>query len=181
MKNAMKVLPALITGLLITACVEGEQKQEVKMDTKEEVKKQKEETVEYADAEFKDGMVESAFQYYLQLKMALINSDAKGAGKAAANLEEDLTDEHQELRELAISISESDDIEQQREQFSKLTASLEPIFRESITNGAIYKQYCPMAFNNKGAYWLSETKEIKNPYFGDKMLKCGSTKETITK
>jgi hypothetical protein len=30
-----------------------------------------------------------------------------------------------------------------------------------------------MAFNNKGAYWISSSKDILNPYFGDKMLKCG--------
>jgi Cu(I)/Ag(I) efflux system membrane fusion protein len=34
-----------------------------------------------------------------------------------------------------------------------------------------------MAFDNKGAYWLSETKEIRNPYFGDKMMTCGEVKK----
>jgi hypothetical protein len=43
----------------------------------------------------------------------------------------------------------------------------------ALAAGTIYKQYCPMAFSNTGAYWLSESKEIRNPYFGDKMLKCG--------
>jgi len=41
----------------------------------------------------------------------------------------------------------------------------------------IYLAYCPMANNNEGGYWLSDEKEIRNPYFGDKMLKCGSVKE----
>jgi Cu(I)/Ag(I) efflux system membrane fusion protein len=36
-----------------------------------------------------------------------------------------------------------------------------------------------MAFDNKGAYWLSETEEIRNPYFGDVMLGCGETKEIL--
>jgi hypothetical protein len=36
-----------------------------------------------------------------------------------------------------------------------------------------------MANNNKGALWLSEVKEIKNPYFGSKMLTCGSVKKQI--
>ncbi len=43
----------------------------------------------------------------------------------------------------------------------------------------IYLQHCPMADNDKGADWLSTEKEIRNPYFGDMMLKCGETKETI--
>ena len=36
-----------------------------------------------------------------------------------------------------------------------------------------------MAGNDKGAYWLSKESKIKNPYFGDEMLTCGSVKETI--
>ncbi len=40
----------------------------------------------------------------------------------------------------------------------------------------LYLQFCPMAFNNKGAFWISSEKEIRNPYFGDKMLKCGEIK-----
>lgn len=43
----------------------------------------------------------------------------------------------------------------------------------------LYLQFCPMAFNNEGAYWLSDKKEIRNPYFGDMMLKCGEVKRTI--
>ena len=31
----------------------------------------------------------------------------------------------------------------------------------------------------KGAIWLSETKEIKNPYLGGKMLTCGEVQEEI--
>ena len=42
-----------------------------------------------------------------------------------------------------------------------------------------YRQFCPMALGNKGAYWLSDKKPIRNPYFGDAMLTCGETKETL--
>jgi len=41
----------------------------------------------------------------------------------------------------------------------------------------LYHDHCPMYDNNKGAMWLSETREIRNPYFGDKMMTCGSVKE----
>ena len=40
----------------------------------------------------------------------------------------------------------------------------------------VYHQFCPMAFNDAGAYWLSGTADIKNPYFGKKMLTCGEVK-----
>ncbi len=39
--------------------------------------------------------------------------------------------------------------------------------------------FCPMVDNNKGAYWLSLSETIYNPYFGSKMLKCGSVKTII--
>jgi Cu(I)/Ag(I) efflux system membrane fusion protein len=42
-----------------------------------------------------------------------------------------------------------------------------------------YYQYCPMANRDKGAYWFSETDEIRNPYFGEDMLGCGETRETL--
>lgn len=43
----------------------------------------------------------------------------------------------------------------------------------------LYLQYCPMANNDQGANWLSSYSEIRNPYFGDMMLKCGETQDTI--
>jgi Cu(I)/Ag(I) efflux system membrane fusion protein len=44
---------------------------------------------------------------------------------------------------------------------------------------AIYHQYCPMAFNDAGGYWLSSSSDIKNPYYGKKMLTCGEVKDTL--
>jgi Cu(I)/Ag(I) efflux system membrane fusion protein len=38
----------------------------------------------------------------------------------------------------------------------------------------IFVQKCPMANNNKGAFWLSINKEIRNPYYGEQMMTCGS-------
>jgi hypothetical protein len=49
----------------------------------------------------------------------------------------------------------------------------------ALKNNTIYRQYCPMALNDKGAYWLSNSAEIRNPYFGKKMLECGEVVETI--
>ncbi len=63
------------------------------------------------------------------------------------------------------------------EDLSKLMYELVTTFGASET---VYKQYCPMALNDKGAYWLSVNKEINNPYFGDKMLECGEVQEVLT-
>ena len=48
-----------------------------------------------------------------------------------------------------------------------------------VVNETIYYQFCPMARNGAGAYWLSAVKEIKNPYYGEAMLTCGENKEVI--
>jgi len=45
--------------------------------------------------------------------------------------------------------------------------------------GKVYQQFCPMAFDNAGANWLSANPDIRNPYFGDKMLECGEVKDSI--
>lgn len=176
-KNFIAIMVLLVMG----ACAGGEQERSVEIDTPQEIKEEKKKIPEYADASFKDGMVESAFQYYLKIQQALVQSDDQAVRNAAENLAEDFTEKHQELKDLAHKMSETESLEEQRKDFEKLTTTLEPILRNSIVSGEIYKQYCPMAFNDKGAYWISETKEIRNPYFGEKMLKCGSTKDTITK
>lgn len=49
----------------------------------------------------------------------------------------------------------------------------------ALKDNTIYIQYCPMALNDKGAHWLSSSAEIRNPYFGKKMLECGEVLETI--
>lgn len=46
--------------------------------------------------------------------------------------------------------------------------------------GKVFQQFCPMAFDNTGANWLSANPEIRNPYFGDKMLECGEVKDSIS-
>jgi Cu(I)/Ag(I) efflux system membrane fusion protein len=46
-------------------------------------------------------------------------------------------------------------------------------------NQQIYRIHCPMAFNNKGADWLQADKEVRNPYFGASMLKCGEVVKTM--
>ncbi|MNG29248.1 hypothetical protein D3C84_1146450 [compost metagenome] len=51
--------------------------------------------------------------------------------------------------------------------------------KAGMADAELYVHYCPMAFDNKGAVWISTTKEVRNPYFGEKMLKCGEVKETI--
>lgn len=62
--------------------------------------------------------------------------------------------------------------------------SLSDVFYNFLKQGGTrnieaYRQYCPMAMNEQGAYWLSASPEIENPYFGEKMLTCGELVDTI--
>ena len=84
------------------------------------------------------------------------------------------------MEKASTGIQNENDIEKQRALFSDLTNALHDSFKMYTVNGLhAYYQYCPMAFDNKGAYWISREEEIRNPYFGEQMLTCGETKETL--
>ena len=77
-------------------------------------------------------------------------------------------------------VAATSNIEEQRNAFARLSNEMLTLVKNGkLSMGNIYMDYCPMANNNEGAYWLSNEKQIKNPYFGDAMMKCGSVKETI--
>ena len=134
--------------------------------------------------------------HYLSLKDALVASNTSLAGQSAEKflmaLEKvDMSlligDAHlywmeklEPLKAHGNGIRESEDIEEQRKQFSFLTNTLVASLTAFGTGGnTLYLQHCPMAFNNEGADWLSREEAIQNPYFGDKMLTCGSVKEAF--
>lgn len=102
---------------------------------------------------------------------------AQAAGEAKTFISEQVT----MINQHADQIASSGDIEAQRAQLDMLSSSLFSLIKATGANTeTAYYQYCPMANNEKGAYWISENKEIRNPYFGDKMLKCGENKETLS-
>ncbi len=70
--------------------------------------------------------------------------------------------------------------EQQRVAFGHISNAIYSLLKAvEVKNAGAYKQYCPMAFNDKGAYWLSDEEDIKNPYFGKKMLTCGEVTDSL--
>ena len=133
-------------------------------------------------AVFKNSSVAKAFDQYIVLKTTLVNSNQERAALAADVLMTyfaNLGVEEQALM-LVQGIKESESLEEQRKHFTDLTEQMELIMADGITEGTVYKQFCPMANNNKGAYWLSNSEEVYNPYFGDVMLHCGKVTEEIT-
>ncbi|MFK8103487.1 MAG: DUF3347 domain-containing protein [Saprospiraceae bacterium] len=83
------------------------------------------------------------------------------------------------LKENATNITTSAAVEAQREAFGliseSLIVSLDAFGQEG---GTLYVQHCPMAFDNEGGDWLAKEEAIQNPYFGDKMMRCGVVKKT---
>lgn len=129
---------------------------------------------------FKDKKVGAAYDQYIRLKDAFVASNADEAKKAAVDLQKLLgsLNNGKKAAEEAAKIESSSDIKEQRKAFGALSDEVSTLVKnEKLSGGIIYLEYCPMA--NGGSYWLSNEKEIKNPYFGDRMLKCGSVKETI--
>lgn len=140
--------------------------------------------------------IKSITDNYLQIKNSLTNGKAAEAGEAAnkmlaamKGLDKSLLSADQKkvydqqegnLKTSAEHITKSTgDIEHQREMFSTLSESLYTVVKAFGGGKTLYHDHCPMAKDGKGAMWLSETKEIKNPYFGDKMMECGSVEEEI--
>ena len=71
-------------------------------------------------------------------------------------------------------------IEEKRKSFQMISDNMYDLVRTvRFDRQIVYHQFCPMAFNDAGAYWLSASPDIKNPYFGKKMLTCGETKDSI--
>ena len=78
------------------------------------------------------------------------------------------------------AIRNGSDLEKQRTAYAQFENGLyRSVKAYTIGEKPIYRQYCPMALNSKGSYWLSDKKPIRNPYFGDQMLTCGETKEAL--
>lgn len=116
---------------------------------------------------------------YFEVKDALVNDDAAKAKTAATALAASTGNYANALNEYILAIGETDDIEAQREAFEALSISVYDLAKEGGAGLTVYKQYCPMAFDDKGAFWLSSEKQVLNPYFGASMLRCGSVQETI--
>lgn len=126
---------------------------------------------------------------YLPLKDALVKTDAQAAKKQAIALAEvaktaasDIIISVQvlEIEKAAIALSETEDVEKQRLAFSTISHAAYNIAKMTgVMKGKLFQQFCPMAFNDKGDFWLSGEKQVMNPYFGDKMLHCGKVMEEL--
>lgn len=140
--------------------------------------------------------VNGILHIYLHIKNALVNNDDKAAASAGNEMVKVLNDfdnsilrddEREQFEDIADDMKENAEhiganagnIRHQREHFDMLSKDMYDLVKKFAAGEKIYVDYCPMYNDNKGATWLSETKEIKNPYFGKDMNTCGSLKEEL--
>ena len=140
----------------------------------------------------------STLATYYRLSDALVQADSTVANRAAADLK-------LQVDSLPVSLLQMDSthlanisgitgsisaeltgfegetgLEGKREAFQMVSDMLFDLVKNTGLKGhTIYHQYCPMAFDDKGAYWLSDKPGIQNPYFGHKMLTCGETRDSL--
>lgn len=140
-----------------------------------------------------------AMNAYYQLSGALVKADTLAADMAAAalkyhldslpvaRLEVDST--RQDIiqgsagdiaAELDGMLMEKGGLDARRASFQMVSDQLYDLLHNTGLKGStVYRQHCPMAFGDRGAYWLSDKTEVLNPYFGDEMLHCGSVTDTL--
>lgn len=138
-----------------------------------------------------DTMVSS----YLEMKNALVNDDFEQAQSALQTIADEVMNskemnhhpEHSKLHKShhgkmisAInSALESENVKQLRNSFDEISDHLITALKNQGYDEELHVQFCPMADHGNGAKWLSAEEEIKNPYYGSMMLKCGSVNEKI--
>ncbi|WP_316815753.1 DUF3347 domain-containing protein [Pedobacter nyackensis] len=177
--------------LLLAACSENSQKDQSKvqmssMDTSNTM----------AVNSKKRSSTTSLINSYLKLKNALATDNDKGAAAAGNEMVIGFTnfdskslnseqgkvymDVQEAAKEHAEHISSNiGNLAHQREHFDMLSVDMYDLIKALGTSLPLYVDHCPMYNNNKGAIWLSEMKEIKNPYLGKAMPNCGNVKEKV--
>lgn len=187
MKNL--IIGFAVSSILAAACNTGADKAIEKKDTLQNNTEQK-------ITQFSKDPIKEIIGHYLEVKNALASDNAKEAAthsKALLHAIENIDtatlttlqkkvfgDAGIDAKEHAEHIgANANKIAHQREHFIMLSDDMYDLLKVFKTDQALYLDHCPMANDGKGANWLSEIKEIKNPYEGSKMPGCGTVKEEI--
>jgi hypothetical protein len=144
------------------------------------------------DANSQNSGAQKVLADYMSLKDALVATNKDAAAKAGKKLENTLKNfdvssytskQQKELKDIIADAKEHaehigrSEMDHQREHFKVLSKDIIDMIAITGTENTLYQQFCPMY--DKGSAWLSLNKEIKNPYYGSKMLKCGKVQKEI--
>lgn len=128
---------------------------------------------------------------YLAFKDALVADDYETAKvhistfdtEVKSNKEMNDHKEHQKMHEAhhskmlaAVNVATSaENIKELRNSLEAITLELvSAVEKQGYDKSALFVQFCPMANGGKGAKWISDNEEVRNPYYGAQMLKCGT-------
>lgn len=185
------IIITTLIGLSLLACADKKTKPENDLSQSAQ---DKTETKEQAENSFS---VKEIISNYLDIKNALTKDDGKATAEASKKLFKTLEntkadaldkekksifiDIYQSIRENAEHISaNAGNVEHQREHFALLSRDINDLTDNFGTAGLkLYLDFCPMYNKQKGAVWISEKKEIINPYYGPKMPDCGSVRKEL--
>lgn len=194
MKNARLFLMAILGSITLNSCGETKKENEtedVSMPMQNEMHMEDGDEMEEmggnlddgqrTDVEFNNENIAEVYDHYLHIKTALVNTNPEEAQNGGEMLVEALAEveNNSEALEAARTIANTEAVNEQRTAFLDLSTALEDLLTGAVASGEVYKQYCPMAFEGEGGSWFSSSQEVRNPYYGDKMLKCGSVRDTI--
>jgi hypothetical protein len=176
----LKTLLLAITGtVLLASCGEKKKEAPVAQPASTETESTAASTPEAAGIGFDKEELNTLFDQYLSLRESLVASDPARAQEIARAMGEISLEGMPEVSKSIAALSESDQLGEQRAIFFMLNRAMVPHLESHLNSGEIYQQFCPMAFENTGAFWFSDSEEILNPYFGDAMLRCGKVEKTF--
>ena len=189
------ILSSLLLVVVLISCNQ-KNKQEQNVNTVEETEVKAEETeaadeiTEVSDTVKASVATEAIINGYLKIKNALANDKSKEATTAANDfvkavlatnsekIDSKLIDKYKTITESAkkqadLIVSNDGKIAEQRTHFAVLSKDITNLIATFGTDKKLYQDYCPMYNEGKNGYWISEIKEIRNPYYGSEMLSCG--------
>ncbi len=175
MKTSLHLL--LLSALLAVACEPKQAQQNPTAETQNQTPVTAE-----AVARFEDPNMNMAYQHYLHVKNALVAADFAEAQNGAKSLQASLSTvaKGENTVPTAPKMTLAPTLEAQRALLSPLSQEMATLLKaHNLSSGNAYLDFCPMANNGEGGFWISNEKAIKNPFFGNQMLTCGSIKETF--
>jgi hypothetical protein len=191
-KRSIGTVALVATMILTVSCKDANKNEAPSSASNEVIQENMDSSKDMAMSDTQDAMAEAILKDYFNLKDALVGDDndkAKMLGgtlaKSLGNLDKstysdsqqkELTDIIEDATEHAEHISESD-IKHQREHFKILSKDITDMVAITGTATKLYEQFCPMY--DGGTAWLSTKEEVRNPYYGSSMLKCGKVQREI--
>lgn len=179
-RNSMKKLVYLFLAALITACNSkpSENNNMAVVDEAVETKRE----IPVFNGSIDSASLKKMMVNYFAIKNALVDGNREAASKTGFGaLEQMPKSDDNVLSNISKNfklIGESSELEKQREYFYPLSELVYAVVsKQKPDTATLFKQFCPMAFDDTGAWWLSEEREVVNPYFGEEMLNCGMVQE----